>query len=110
MVRQLTKKDYKKLLKFYGKHLQYDTNKTRKKKYSSKKTQQLLHKILAKKMCRCVKSVQKNPRRRLKEPQAIAVCNDSIFKKKGINFHRFTCKNGYKLHPKKGTNSFLTKK
>jgi hypothetical protein len=70
----------------------------------AQKTRKLAHKILAMKLCKCIKRVQKsNPL--LKEQNAIPICINQIFKKHGIKPYRFTCKKQFKLHgplPRKG--------
>uniref|UniRef100_A0A6C0BTK9 Uncharacterized protein n=1 Tax=viral metagenome TaxID=1070528 RepID=A0A6C0BTK9_9ZZZZ len=50
---------------------------------------------LARKMCRCIKKVKKTLRVRpeiSRENGAIAICNKSIFRNRGLKFNRVTCK------------------
>jgi hypothetical protein len=74
--------------------------------------------ILATKMCRCIKTIQKN--KTLKnlsvnavaneEASAIAICKKSVLNNKNLSNFRFTCKKKYKLLPKKSRkNIFLLK-
>ena len=50
---------------------------------------------LARKMCRCIKKVKKTLRVRpetSRENGAIAICNKSIFRNRGLKFNKVTCK------------------
>ena len=60
--------------------------------------------LLATKLCKCIKSIKsiKN-RSAVTEKRAIAICYNSVIKKKGIKTFRFKCKQGAKLLPQKGT-------
>lgn len=108
---KLTKKDYTKILNYYGEKPIYTKNpKTKKKKYNMKKTKELTRQILSKKLCDCIKKVQKSRKNKMDEKDAIAICRKSIFLNKGIGHYRFTCKNGPKLRAKKGTNMYLKKR
>jgi hypothetical protein len=56
--------------------------------------------ILATKMCRCIKAVQQynaSP-----EKNAIAICRESVLKKKNLNNYTFTCKKKVKFNLPKG--------
>lgn len=107
---KLTKKDYEKILKHYGSKPVYDINKmTKKRKYNAYKTKALTRKILATKLCGCIKKVQKSARGKLNEKGAIAICRKSIFSNRGLKHYKFTCKKGAKLHPRKKTNIHLVK-
>jgi len=55
---------------------------------------------------RCIKAVQKKSR--YKKSRAIAICNNSIFKKRDLKHFRFTCKKK-KFYRKKGTRKILSK-
>lgn len=46
--------------------------------------------LLSDKMCRCIKSVEKTSK--LKEPAAIAICNQSIFRNRGLKYNKLKCK------------------
>jgi hypothetical protein len=74
---KITDNDYKKILKFY--------------KISIPKSKRLLKiqsdKILATKLCRCIKKVGlKN------ESKSIGICTKSIFNRKGFTRSKFKCK------------------
>lgn len=50
---------------------------------------------MARKMCRCVKKVKKTLKVRAgltRENGAIAICNKSIFRNRGLKFNKVTCK------------------
>lgn len=102
---KLTKKDYTKILNYYGKKPVY----TKKNKYNLKKTKELTRQVLSKKLCDCIKKVQKSRKKKMAEKDAIAICRNSIFSNRGIGHYRFTCKKGPKLRAKKGTNHYLKK-
>ena len=82
---KLTKKDYKDILKYYKIHISNNNSKNMK----------LAEHLLATKLCRCIKKVQKNAA--LAEPAAIGICTKSIFKNRNLKYHSFTCKKGYKI-------------
>ncbi len=93
---KLTKKDYKKLLKYYK--IKFSKN------ISFKKIKKLGEKILANKLCSCIKKINKNNKlNKNNESKSIAICRDAIFNRKNLNFKKFTCK-------KKKYISNLTKK
>ena len=78
----LKAKDYNTILKFYKVPLDKKTRKTRR---------NLAEKLLATKLCRCIKTVTHKNKTR-KESRAIAICNNSVIKKKGYRIKKFTCK------------------
>ena len=82
---KLTKKDYKDILKYYK--VPRSNNRS--------KNMKLAEHLLATKLCRCIKKVQKTSA--LAEPAAIGICTKSIFKTRNLKYHRFTCKKGYKI-------------
>ncbi len=50
---------------------------------------------MARKMCRCIKKVKKTLKVRpgvTRENGAIAICNKSIFRNRGLKFNKVTCK------------------
>tara|TARA_B100000902_G_scaffold373790_1_gene402135 strand:+ start:1435 stop:1803 length:369 start_codon:yes stop_codon:yes gene_type:complete len=77
----LTHSDYKAVLKYYG----IDSKKMNKKAAREKALD-----ILANKLCRCIKKVED-------ERKAVAVCKDSVLRKKGLHNGRFTCDKGPRL-------------
>ena len=61
------------------------------KKHEKKQIKELAEKILADKLCKCIKSVDKY----YKDPdekRAIAICSRSVIQKKKLSVHKFTCK------------------
>ena len=96
----LSKKDYLKILDFYN--IKY-TNAT-----SFKTIQSKAEKILAEKLCRCIKKV-KLPND-ISEQRQIGICVNSVLKTKGIKSStRFTCKKKSRFLKNKTTGNKLTK-
>ena len=93
---ELSNTDYKKILEFYNKTIPK----------SKRLLKQQAEKIIATKLCRCIKKI--NPTG-LSEKQAIGACRETIFKKRNINFFNFTCKKKYELLPKKHSRKKLKK-
>jgi hypothetical protein len=77
MPKNLTNKDYKSILKFYNKKISK----------SSKINKKNAEKILATKLCRCIKSIGTRD-----ENKALRICTSKIFKTKGLRRGKFTCK------------------
>jgi hypothetical protein len=77
MPKKLTDKDYKSILIFYNKKISS----------SSKINKQKAEKILATKLCRCIKSIKTSD-----ENKATRVCTSKIFQNKGLRRGKFTCK------------------
>ena len=100
---KLTKKDYIMILKHYG----VKTPKTRK-RMTHKQAKKQVHALLADKLCRCIKAVQKS-KKKYKEGVAIAICNKSIFNNRKLKHYRFTCKKKRRLLSKKGSKIILSK-
>ena len=95
---KLTNIDYINILKYYNIY---------KKNIKKKDIKNIAEKILSDKLCRCIKKTKtKNNNEKLK----IAICINSVIKKKNLKIFGFNCKNGYKLKSKKNTNILLTKK
>jgi len=97
----LKKADYVKILDYY----QIETPKNK----SLKNIKRIAEDILANKLCKCIKKVQKNNSDK-EEAKAIGICNDSIFGRKSLKHYRFTCKKGAKLENKPGKNYALEKR
>jgi hypothetical protein len=89
---KLTSADYKNVLKFYKMDLTHMKQREIKEKAEH---------LLATKLCKCIKSIKN--RSAVTEKRAIAICYNSVIKKKGIKTFRFKCKQGAKLLPQKGT-------
>lgn len=81
---KLTKKDYKNLLNHYKIKIPKNT--------SYKKIKNLGEKVLANKLCRCIKKIDIN-----NENKSIGICRNTIFNKKYLKFKKFTCKKRNKL-------------
>ena len=94
----LVLKDYRAILNFYGINNKGLNNETIKKK---------AEKILAEKLCKCIKKVNKND-----EKKSIAICRSSVLQRKGIDMHKFTCKKTpmFKIGKNKRRLRKLTKK
>lgn len=74
---ELTTNDYKHILEFYKKPLP-----------KSKRILKLqAEKLLASKLCRCIKKVDK-----INEARAIGICTKTIINNKGFSRGKFTCK------------------
>ncbi len=95
---ELSNNDYNAILKYYGIPIN---------KKNIKKNKLLAEHLLATKLCRCIKKVQKSSK--LSEPAAVAICNNSIFRKRNIKYHKFKCKKGYKLIRNNKTRRSLSK-
>ena len=72
--------DYNMILKHYG--FRIPQSKRIKKK--------MVEDLLSNKMCRCIKSVQQSSK--LQEPASIAICNQSIFRNRGLKYNKLKCK------------------
>ena len=88
----LSHKDYVDILKFY----KMDVSAMKKRDIKEKAEH-----LLATKLCKCIKSIKN--KRAASEKKAIAICYNSVIKRKGIKTFRFKCKNGARFIPKKGT-------
>ena len=95
---ELNSNDYNAILKYYGVPL---SNKNK------KKNRAIAEHLLATKLCRCIKKVKKTTS--LSEKSSIAVCNNSIFRKRNIKYNKFSCKKGYKLVQNRKTRRNLSK-
>jgi hypothetical protein len=73
--------DYKKILKYYNKPIPNDV----------KKIRSTAEKILAIKLCGCIKKVEKYRKTR-KERRGIGICRKSVMTRKKLSFKQFTCK------------------
>lgn len=77
----LNNNDYKKILKYYNKSVPKKTKEIRSK----------AEKILAVKLCGCIKKVEKYRKTR-KERRGIGICRNSVITRKKLAFNQFTCK------------------
>ena len=62
----------------------------------------MTEKIIANKLCRCIKKV---PNDNLPESRAIGICNYSVIKKKNLGIYKFSCKNKKELKLKTNSKS-----
>jgi hypothetical protein len=85
---ELTTNDYKHILEFYKKPLPK----------SKRILKMQAEKLLASKLCRCIKKVDKGS-----EARAIGICTKTVINNKGYSRGKFTCKNkpSIKLSKKK---------
>jgi hypothetical protein len=92
---ELTNNDYTKILKFYKK--------------SIPKTSRLLklqaESILANKLCRCIKKVDKK-----NESRSIGICTKTIINNKGYTRGKFKCRRKTNIKFKKNTNNKTKRK
>ena len=86
----MTKTDYEKILSYYN--IPFD-------KLSTHELKRTAEDILATKLCKCIKSVD----RKVGAKNAIALCTTSVFGKKGLKYFDISCKGSAKLHSRKGT-------
>ena len=83
---KLTRGDYLKILH----HYQPRTRKLSWSKMTTKYVKERAHRILAEKLCRCLKRVSKTTNS--DEGRQIAYCTRSIFKNRCLRHHGFRCK------------------
>ena len=100
---KLTNKDYKSILKFYKVDISG---------LSSKDIKEKAEHYLAVKLCRCIKNVKGKSAKATanSEKRAIAVCYNSVLKKKNLKVFKFSCKKKVTLLPKKGTRKIYVEK
>ena len=99
--KKLNNSDYRNILKFYKIDPATLTDKAIKEKAEH---------FLAVKLCKCIKNVKngKNPIK--SEKRAIAICYNSVLKKKNLKIFKFKCKKTAKLLTKKGTRKIKVEK
>ena len=112
---KLTTKDYIQILNYYNipipkeKNRERNKHKKRNNKRNNKRNEQnkytksekskikeIAEKILAEKLCRCIKTLDKYYKDD-DEKRSIAICKKSVIQKKQLRSHKFTCKKGRKL-------------
>ena len=86
-MKDLTISDYKAVLYYYN--IEIDT-------LSKKQIITQAEYILANKLCRCIKKINSQKKN---EVRSIAICKNSIFKKKGLTLSKFKCKKNPMLLP-----------
>ena len=92
---ELSHKDYLDILKFYN--ISYI-------KLTKKQIKLIAEQKLAEKLCRCIKKVNSGS-----EENAIAICTNSVIKRKNLKNYGFKCKKKSTFIPKKGTSKKLSK-
>lgn len=93
----MTKSDYEKILSYYK--IPFE-------KLSTIELKRTAEDILATKLCKCIKSVE----RKFSPQNTIALCTASVFGKKGLKYIDVSCKGKAQLHSRKGsTGRKLTK-
>jgi hypothetical protein len=103
---RLSPKDYISILKFYDIDIS---------KMKAKEIKQQAEAILAEKLCRCIKSVDKRNKKVNKtdntasENKAIAVCKNSVLTKKHLKIAKFTCNKTPRLLSRMHHKSTLSK-
>ena len=78
---ELTTNDYKQIIEYYDKPVPK----------SARLIKAAADKILAQKLCRCIKKVEKKVKS-ASEGRAIGICTKTIFNSKGITRGKFKCK------------------
>lgn len=85
---KLTRGDYLKILHHYQPH----TRKLTLSRMTSRSVKERAHRILAEKLCRCLKKASNTPNADSDEGRQIAYCTRSIFKNRCLRHHGFRCK------------------
>ena len=83
---ELTKNDYKKILEYYSEPIPK----------SNRIIKDKAEKLLASKLCRCIKKVDKT-----NEGRSIGICTKTIFNRKGYTRGKFKCKGNQTVKFKK---------
>ena len=96
---KLNRNDYLEILKYYKIHFDEEikTNILKKK----------VENIIANKLCRCIKKVND---RILYQDYSIAICNNSVIKKKNLKIYGFNCKKKNTLKKKNNVRLLKTEK
>lgn len=87
---ELTNNDYKRILEFYNKTIPK----------SKRLLKQQAEKLLATKLCRCIKKIDK-----VNEARSIGICTKTIINNKGFTRGKFTCKKKETISLKKKKNT-----
>ena len=94
---KMTKTDYQKILSYYK--MPFDN-------LSTRELKQTAEDILATKLCKCIKAVEK----KVGTQNAIGLCTTSVFGKKGLKYFDMSCKGRAKLQSRKGRRLAKTRK
>ena len=95
---KLIKQDYIDILNFYTINFSED--------FSIKLLKKMTEKIIAEKLCRCIKKV---PNEGFPESRAIGICNWSVVQKKKLGIYKFSCKKKKELKLKNNSNPYEDK-
>jgi len=87
---KMTKLDYEKILSYYKMPTANLSNAELKRKAED---------ILATKLCKCIKAVEK----KTGTQNAIALCTASVIEKKGLKYYDMSCKGRARFNPRRGT-------
>ena len=90
---KLSKQDYIDILNFYS--INFSKN------LPIKLLKKMTEKIIAQKLCRCIKKV---PNEGFAESRAIGICNNSVVQKKNLGIYKFSCKKKKELKLKNNSN------
>ena len=90
---KLLKEDYIDILNFYSINFSKDL--------PIKLLKKMTEKIIAEKLCRCIKKV---PNEGFPESRAIGICNNSVVQKKNLGIYKFSCKKKKELKLKNNSN------
>jgi hypothetical protein len=93
----MTKTDYEKILSYY---------KIPFTELSTRELKQTAEDILATKLCKCIKAVEKQ----VGTQNAIALCTSSVFGKKGLKYFDMSCRGRAQLQSRKGRRLAKTRK
>jgi hypothetical protein len=92
---QITINDYKHILEFYKQKIPY----------SNRLLKKQAEKILANKLCRCIKKLEHKYK-----DKSVGICTKTIINNKGFLREKFTCKKKQIIHLKKKNNTQKNKK
>ncbi len=93
----MTTNDYEKILSYY---------KIPFAELSTRELKQTAEDILANKLCKCIKAVEK----KVGTKNAIALCTSSVFGKKGLKYFDMSCRGRAQLQSRKGRRLAKTRK
>lgn len=102
----LSRDDYITILKHYGKKV--PKGKTRSK---TRRLKQMVERLIAQKLCHCLKAVKKTGKKYKNERIAAPICIQSVLKNRGLKLTgRFTCRKKYTLISRKNRKLVKTRK
>ena len=102
----LTRTDYLTILKHYG--IKIPKGKTRS---NTQQLKNIVERLIAVKLCHCLKAVTKTGGKYKKERIAVPICIKSILKNRGLKLTgRFTCKKRFALTSRKQNRLSKTRK